>query len=61
MAKQIYFEDVEVGTEIGPLEKNPTTQQLSDMPARRATSIKFITTRISRSATACPALSCTAR
>ena len=24
----IYFEDVEVGTEIGPLEKNPTTQQL---------------------------------
>src|SRR5580704_11348100 len=28
MAKQIYFEDVEVGTEIGPLEKNPTTQQL---------------------------------
>lgn len=28
MAKQIYFEDVEVGTQIGPLEKNPTTQQL---------------------------------
>ena len=28
MAKQNYFEDVEVGTEIGPLEKNPTTQQL---------------------------------
>ncbi|HKM99737.1 MAG TPA: MaoC/PaaZ C-terminal domain-containing protein [Candidatus Binataceae bacterium] len=28
MAKQIYFEDVEVGSEIGPLEKNPTTQQL---------------------------------
>ncbi len=28
MAKQIYFEDVQVGTEIGPLEKNPTTQQL---------------------------------
>lgn len=28
MAHQIYFEDVEVGTEIGPLEKNPTTQQL---------------------------------
>ena len=26
--KQIYFEDVQVGTEIGPLEKNPTTQQL---------------------------------
>ncbi|HYB91021.1 MAG TPA: MaoC/PaaZ C-terminal domain-containing protein [Candidatus Binataceae bacterium] len=28
MAKQIYFNDVEVGTEIGPLEKDPTTQQL---------------------------------
>jgi acyl dehydratase len=28
MAKQTYFEDVEVGSEIGPLEKNPTTQQL---------------------------------
>ena len=28
MTKQIYFEDVEVGSEIGPLEKNPTTQQL---------------------------------
>ena len=28
MAKQTYFEDVNVGTEIGPLEKNPTTQQL---------------------------------
>ena len=28
MGKQIYFEDVEAGTEIAPLEKNPTTQQL---------------------------------
>ena len=28
MAKQRYFEDVEVGAEIGPLEKNPSTQQL---------------------------------
>jgi acyl dehydratase len=28
MAKQVYYEDVEVGSEIGPLEKNPTTQQL---------------------------------
>jgi acyl dehydratase len=28
MAEQIYFEDVDVGTEIGPLDKNPTTQQL---------------------------------
>jgi acyl dehydratase len=28
MAKQIYFEDVEVGYELTPLEKNPTTQQL---------------------------------
>jgi acyl dehydratase len=28
MSKQRYFEDVEVGAEIGPLEKNPTTQQL---------------------------------
>jgi acyl dehydratase len=28
MAKQIYFEDVEPGFEIGPLEKEPTTQQL---------------------------------
>jgi acyl dehydratase len=28
MARQIYFEDVEVGQEIGPLEKHPTTQQL---------------------------------
>jgi acyl dehydratase len=28
MPKQIYFEDVEVGYEIAPLEKNPTTQQL---------------------------------
>ncbi len=28
MGKQIYFEDVEAGTDIGPLEKNPTTQQL---------------------------------
>jgi acyl dehydratase len=28
MGKQNYFEDVEVGSEIGPLEKNPTTQQL---------------------------------
>ncbi len=28
MAKQTYFEDVEVGSAVGPLEKNPTTQQL---------------------------------
>lgn len=28
MKKQICFEDVEVGYEIGPIEKNPTTQQL---------------------------------
>jgi acyl dehydratase len=28
MGKQNCFEDVEVGSEIGPLEKNPTTQQL---------------------------------
>jgi acyl dehydratase len=28
MAKQTYFEDVEVGSEIGPLQKDPTTQQL---------------------------------
>jgi acyl dehydratase len=28
MAKQTYFEDVEVGQEIPPLEKHPTTQQL---------------------------------
>ncbi len=28
MKKQICFEDVEVGYEIAPLEKNPTTQQL---------------------------------
>jgi acyl dehydratase len=28
MAHQIYFEDIEVGSEITPLEKNPTTQQL---------------------------------
>src|SRR5712692_6801552 len=28
MAKQIYFEDIEVGAEIPPLEKDPTTQQL---------------------------------
>jgi acyl dehydratase len=28
MARQIYFEDVEVGSEIPALEKNPTTQQL---------------------------------
>ncbi|MGH7863620.1 MAG: MaoC/PaaZ C-terminal domain-containing protein [Candidatus Binataceae bacterium] len=28
MAKQVFFEDVEVGSEIGPLEKDPTTQQL---------------------------------
>ncbi|HEY6419358.1 MAG TPA: MaoC/PaaZ C-terminal domain-containing protein [Candidatus Binataceae bacterium] len=28
MAKQIYFEDVEAGSAVGPLEKNPTTQQL---------------------------------
>ena len=27
-AKQIYFEDVAEGTPIGPLEKEPTTQQL---------------------------------
>jgi len=27
-SKQIYFEDVEPGQEIPPLEKNPTTQQL---------------------------------
>jgi len=27
-AKQNYYEDVEVGTTIGPLEKDPTTQQL---------------------------------
>lgn len=26
--EQIYFEDVEVGSAIGPLEKEPTTQQL---------------------------------
>lgn len=28
MAKQFYFEDVEVGSEIPTLEKDPTTQQL---------------------------------
>jgi len=28
MAEQIYFDDVEVGSEIRPLEKDPTTQQL---------------------------------
>src|SRR6202050_5908021 len=28
MAKQIYFEDVEVGAELGTLEKNPNPQQL---------------------------------
>ncbi len=28
MANQVYFEDVEVGSEIPALEKNPTTQQL---------------------------------
>ena len=28
MTKQIYFEDVEIGSEIPPLEKDPTTQQL---------------------------------
>jgi len=28
MAKQFYFEDVEVGQEIPPLEEDPTTQQL---------------------------------
>jgi acyl dehydratase len=28
MGKQIYFEDVEVGHELTPVEKNPTTQQL---------------------------------
>jgi len=28
MTKQNYFEDVREGTELGPLEKNPTTQQL---------------------------------
>ena len=28
MAKQNYFADVEVGSEIGPLEKNPTSHQL---------------------------------
>ena len=27
-SKQIYFEDVEVGSPIGPVEKDPTTQQL---------------------------------
>jgi acyl dehydratase len=26
--KQIYFEDIEVGAELPPLEKDPTTQQL---------------------------------
>src|SRR5208337_5020595 len=28
MAQQIYFEDVEIGYELTPVEKNPTTQQL---------------------------------
>lgn len=28
MGKQLYYEDVEVGTQIAPLVKNPTTQQL---------------------------------
>jgi acyl dehydratase len=28
MAKQIYFEDVEAGYELTPVEKNPSTQQL---------------------------------
>ena len=28
MGKQLYFEDIEVGAEITPLFKNPTTQQL---------------------------------
>jgi acyl dehydratase len=27
-AKQVFFEDVEVGSTVGPLEKDPTTQQL---------------------------------
>jgi len=28
MAKQVYFEDVEVGTEVSPLVKHPTPRQL---------------------------------
>ena len=28
MAQQIYFEDIEVGYELAPVEKHPTTQQL---------------------------------
>jgi acyl dehydratase len=28
MGKQLYFEDLEVGSELPPLEKDPTTQQL---------------------------------
>lgn len=28
MAKQLYYEDVEVGTEVTPVVKSPTTQQL---------------------------------
>ncbi len=28
MGKQLYFEDVEIGAEIPPLEKKPTTEQL---------------------------------
>ena len=28
MADQLYWEDVDVGTEVTPLEKQPTTQQL---------------------------------
>ena len=28
MSEQVYFEDVQEGTELPPLEKNPTTQQL---------------------------------
>ena len=28
MAKQVYFEDIQVGAELPILEKNPTTQQL---------------------------------
>ena len=54
MADQIYFEDVEEGTELPTLRKDPTTQQLVMYAGASGTTTRSTTTGSSRSATGSP-------
>ena len=45
MAEQIYFEDIEEGSEIPILRKDPTTQQLVKYAVLQEITTKFIMTK----------------